>query len=116
MYADVYETKIVADWMTDDPEDIDFYYELGRDWAFRKAHKKPSDGEPPGSHFYEGLPGPPPTIDDIHHIRETIKDQTWRFERTIYSNLHYTNTQRIIHLFVRVDEYGRILEGSMTYH
>jgi hypothetical protein len=114
MYADAFEMEIVADWTDNGPVENELYRMIGREWEFRRKHQKPSNGAPPGSHTFVDYPGPPPTAEDIREVRNEVQGQTWRFERTIYSNEHYTDTQRIIHLFVRVDEYGQVQEVSMT--
>jgi hypothetical protein len=69
-----------------------------------------------GNHLYDQNILPPPTINDIAHIAHETH-QTWRFERTVHQNEHRRNRRRgiyhrIVHLFVRVDDYGQVVDVS----
>ncbi|KAH7408704.1 kinase-like domain-containing protein [Phaeosphaeria sp. MPI-PUGE-AT-0046c] len=110
------------DWNTHNRDHVRRHKRIGRRW-YEKFCRVPSRGTATGTgHFYDTIhTRPAPTITDISHVNRRTDvggHGAWKFERTIYSNRHHErgarSYRRIVHLFARIDDFGRILDQRMA--
>jgi len=132
------EAEIITNWAAQVAEDLTLYQTIGHDWNRRymwEAYPAPRTASTNSGSSNTGStkdhvcridsPGDSPraTTNDVLAVRNQKigrDHRLWRYEKTIYRNPHhqleppYSHLayQRVVHLFVSVDEYGQVVDVS----
>ncbi|KAL5119268.1 hypothetical protein ACEQ8H_002755 [Pleosporales sp. CAS-2024a] len=98
-----------------DASEIEEFCRIGEKWLYKATHPEPMHGSSDG-HMYNADEKPYATAGDTAHMKANnpSPNGTWRFENVVYQNPSWSwnggHCQRIVHLYARVDDDGRVLD------